>query len=66
MVSDTCLQEHLWDKHGEPALPTPPLQATPTPPPLMSDMTALNICRSKLRCSELSGSTLATMVESRN
>ncbi|GJX32919.1 zinc finger, PHD-type containing protein [Tanacetum coccineum] len=31
----------VWDKHGEPALPTPPLQATPTPPPLMSDMTAL-------------------------
>ncbi|GJY86657.1 hypothetical protein Tco_0500683 [Tanacetum coccineum] len=31
----------VWDKHGEPALPTPPPQATPTPPPLMSDMTAL-------------------------
>ncbi|GJT66166.1 hypothetical protein Tco_0641841 [Tanacetum coccineum] len=31
---------YVWDKHGEPALPPPP-QATPTPPPLMSDMTAL-------------------------
>ncbi|GJZ42960.1 hypothetical protein Tco_0590215, partial [Tanacetum coccineum] len=31
----------VWDKHGEPTLPTPPPQATPTPPPLRSDMTAL-------------------------
>ncbi|GKA70354.1 hypothetical protein Tco_0776418 [Tanacetum coccineum] len=31
----------VWDKHGEPAPPASPPQATPTPSPLMSDMTSL-------------------------